>query len=414
MSENTTLILSVLFIVILAIPGLVEKVFNADENPQLRKNIAWASFIGILISGLVTYCSGSKSIQDKITSDKKQDSTSKKNNILRDSLLSLSKKQLDTARTIISLSRELNESQKELILTQNKLISKQQESLNQITGGENKPYVNINFEDLMTPTNLDNYNLSLSDYDKDALRMSYPIDGKNGFPKKLNFTINNPGDTYLKNLKIWVDSYNKFPYLNKSILNDSISIANLNPYFRISREINSRHINEIFRNYEITNLDLNGNRSYYDINVLAPRESKSFIAIPFNPTNDSLLHYKIGVEWFNGSYIMKVFGRIYQEEFYIKYIECFYNGALVKNLNQFFKQKSKIGYNYEYCSTINFQKEEYEIYRNSLNGYIYWVKKDSFYKQYYYINSKSKDNATNLALKRLNEVFGMNKKKLIN
>lgn len=166
-SPNSQLIAGITLIVIGAIISLSKDWKSKTEQGHKKINrLTIFAFVSALIGAWLTYSSGRSAIVEKNRSDAAARQKDSLNNIAKDSIINLNKKlaalaleQLDTSRTILKYSQELNKAYQRISILQGELYK-------QVTGNGNKPHLDPN---IYSEHNPDEVGFTLDNFSK------YPI-----------------------------------------------------------------------------------------------------------------------------------------------------------------------------------------------------------------------------------------------
>lgn len=178
-TDYILLIAGILLTILGAVIGFVEKLFSDVANKKIGKYFAFIASVLVVLGAVISFLSGKKSLDDKIISEAKEEKEKRMKDSLQNELLKLSRIQLDTALSILSLNRQLNNAQFELNRTQKLIIDIQNNSFEQLSGGNNKPYLSFG------------YGIHIG------------LDKNVYFPMMY---IRNLGNTYLKNVEVWIEN----------------------------------------------------------------------------------------------------------------------------------------------------------------------------------------------------------------
>lgn len=379
MSDKILIIGAVILTVCGALIALIEKLLSKkpktkEEEIENRNKrlIGLISFVIVLTGAGLSYYSNYKSFISKERSQHLQDSLTRKNSALNDSIIKLANIQIDTAMKIISLNEKLNESQAELNASQKAMINLQSSYFEKLSGGNNKPIVRLSR--FVSPIEFNGH------------RVVFP-----------NLILENVGKTYLKDVEVWInDPYkgvSKVLYegqYNRVVIKGTDTVSENTPYFIDENGLPNSHASTI---------------TTKNVNVLPPNQPREIYATIL-PENATDINYGVFVSWSNGSYSMKISGKYYEGYVYIRVMNYFFDDGTSTSIYKFSNLKRTIPDGFKVCKPAKFMDEIYDVYWNEELQHVVFGQRGSIYLDGFPVPSaSSSDKATDFVMRKLEEVF---------
>jgi hypothetical protein len=317
-----------------------------------EKRFAAFAFVVVIVGAILALYSGIHSWKDN-------KETKKENKILSDSLFrtqsrleNIARLQLDTALSILSLTHDLNMAQSQLTDAQRRMIDFQKYSLEQITGGQNKPIV----------------------FFEQSPKYSSEIN------------LGNAGKNYIRNIDAYIKIKNWKIDSTSSTVNvyDVEACGSFESWLFVENSDNTKHIN-------IINLEPGGQRVLYKQTL---------------PQDIAIIHYLVNVVWNNGAYEAQITGRVYNKRFYIKNIDYFVDGKKITDQVSYFGMNPLLPSLTTRCESINYGGNSYDVYWRKKDKAVYALKPGSIIPIDLGIAAFSKEMAPLVLHSRFVELFG--------
>jgi hypothetical protein len=372
------------------IPQLLEKFYHLpprspEDEFEIKKGkrAAIISFFIVLLGASISFLSSVKSISDKTESELSEKVAKEKAQQLNDSLLNsqarlitLSTQQLDNTSTVLSLSERLNKAQQDLSDAQQSMIDLQNSSFEKLSGGSNRPTLNIN--SLITFNRNDKY------------------------PNKRvqHIGITNSGKTFLKEVEVSVyDIYKGIDKLEEE--KDSSFV-----YRDENGQINKFMYNPSANLSKFSNVAPDNKVTQVNLGTVAPKSMKT-IYNGTSPQNSNLINYTVLVNWSNGSYLAHIYGKYDKYGLCIKHIDYYDSNRLIKNELSYFGIKKINPSDYMECESISYKNDSFNVYWSPSSHFVKFRRQGSIYLNAFNSDrAKNKIEASNVLLSKMIELFG--------
>lgn len=337
----------------------------------------------ILIFGIISSCFacyvGFSAIQDQDQANSTAEYYRKKFENKQDEVIALSKQIKDSTGKTLRGYQKLDKAQSEIIVLQNNAIE-------QLTGGGNKPILISGFSTY--------YGLKNKSY-------------------KINFMLSNSGKTVLRDINLRIR--NVYTDL------DSILKTNKDGGFTASLKDNNSTVTYAGKALMLDNIyeskyDSDNNIFNSDRNVVQevtlnnldrtfPKTKNIYSErIPSGAKN---YYFVADLEWANGSYTAKFSIAEHDSLTYFRYWKIYDRGVRVKDLYKYYNVPyPKIPNALVYCGKVKFEEEIYKVYLNKKKQNITLLSYGSFYAQTFdFYKPRNKIEAIEVAKKTLIKVF---------
>lgn len=319
--------------------GFFEKFLPEHTSKRYSKIWAIGSFLAIFLGAILSLSTSLDSVKEKKESKTNEEKEKKKSDSLQNELYKISRMQLDTAVSIISLSRKLENAQSKLNNTQRSMIDLQKFSYEQLSGGDNKPILIFGVSYTSS--------FQVPEGHRDRLKiMPY-------------FSIHNTGKTFIKNLEVCISD------VYKNV--EKVDMEGFGGYTVFNGKQQTNHT-------YMLNLDLKFDKSKYECKAvdIVATNAQNDIYTALLPINASILMYRADVKWNNGNYTVKILGRYYKDNVFYKSYNYFVNDKQILDEVSYFKGfdiKNLKGI--KFCGSVAFQNIQYEIYWHKKTHYVY-------------------------------------------